>query len=217
MNSDRWDRLRSLYDRAEAVAPEEREAFVRRECAGDAELAEEVLDLLALVVPDEFIRPPIIEPGIDTEELPPLEGRQLGEFRVLRRIGSGGGGVVYLAEQPGLHRHVALKFLPRQGRDEKTLERFLRESKLAAALEHPHIVQVYGSGSDENFAWYAMRFVRGGDLAAELERQRAVQQGRFDGPLAWPPFDGPDYIAHAVERLAALAEAIQFAHDRRVV
>ncbi|MBL8901531.1 MAG: protein kinase, partial [Planctomycetes bacterium] len=47
--------------------------------------------------------------------------------------------------------------------------------------------------------------------------QRAVQQGRFDGPLAWPPFDGPDYIAHAVERLAALAEAIQFAHDRRVV
>lgn len=220
MSPERWERLMALFESAERLEPADREAFLRRECPDDPELAAEVLDMLAEDVPTSFIRSPLAPRRPSRETDPCLEGREVEEFRVIRRLGSGGSGVVYLAEQPRLCRLVALKVLPREGRDERTLQRFAREAIAAAALEHPHIVAVFASGAREGregFAWYAMRYVRGWDLNEELERQRGLRTGRSEGPLAWPPFDGPDYTAHAVERLAALADAIAHAHVKGIV
>ena len=104
--------------------------------------------------------------------------RQLGEYRILRAVGSGGMGVVYEAEQESLGRHVALKVLPRQALLKATyLERFRREAKAAAKLHHTNIVPVFGVGECDGTYYYAMQFIRGEGLdkvLGDLRRLRAA-------------------------------------------
>jgi eukaryotic-like serine/threonine-protein kinase len=93
----------------------------------------------------------------------------LGDFRLLREVGRGGMGVVYEAEQISLGRRVALKVLPFAATmDERQLQRFHNEARAAAALDHPHIVPVYGVGCDRGVHFYAMRFIDGQPLSALL-------------------------------------------------
>src|SRR5579884_136813 len=98
-------------------------------------------------------------------------GEVLGGYRILEVIGIGGMAIVYRAEQMSLGRHVALKVLsPELGRDEAFQERFRREGKHVASLEHPHVVTVYDSGEADGRLFLAMRFVEGSTLA---DRMRA--------------------------------------------
>ena len=100
----------------------------------------------------------------------------IGGYRIVREIGRGGMGIVYEAEQPGLHRRVALKVLPAHVRkDEAALERFRRESQAAAGLQHPNIVPVYEVGEDETHAFYVMQFVDGQGLDAVLTELRKMR------------------------------------------
>src|SRR5207253_4705294 len=90
----------------------------------------------------------------------------LGDFRILREIGRGGMGVVYEAEQISLSRRVALKVLPFAATlDQRQLQRFKNEALAAAALDHPHIVDVYGVGCERAVHFYAMRLIEGHTLA----------------------------------------------------
>jgi serine/threonine protein kinase len=90
----------------------------------------------------------------------------LGDFRLIREVGRGGMGVVYEAEQISLNRRVALKVLPFAGTfDQRHLQRFRNESLAAAQLEHPHIVDVHGVGTDRGVHYYAMRLIDGQTLA----------------------------------------------------
>lgn len=87
---------------------------------------------------------------------------RLGEYRIIREIGRGGMGVVYEAEQESLKRRVALKVLPVLAHmDERFLKRFKREAHLAAALEHPGIVPVFGIGEQDGLNFYVMQYIRG--------------------------------------------------------
>jgi ABC-type oligopeptide transport system substrate-binding subunit/class 3 adenylate cyclase/tRNA A-37 threonylcarbamoyl transferase component Bud32/outer membrane protein assembly factor BamB len=98
-------------------------------------------------------------------------GSDIGGFRVLDFLGAGASGAVYLAEDVMLERRVALKVLgPEFARDERFRERFLRESRLVASLEHPNIVPIYAAGEADGALFIAMRFVEGGDLRRLLER-----------------------------------------------
>jgi serine/threonine protein kinase len=88
--------------------------------------------------------------------------RRLGEYRILREIGRGGMGVVFEAEQESLGRRVALKVLPFHSiLDERSLERFRREARAAARLQHSHIVPVLGFGEEDGILYYTMQLIRG--------------------------------------------------------
>ncbi len=96
-------------------------------------------------------------------------GVRLGGYAVERELGRGGMGTVYLARDERLDRMVALKVVaPALADDERFRERFLRESRLAARLEHPSIVPVYQAGDDAGQLFLAMRYIAGGTLAARL-------------------------------------------------
>jgi serine/threonine protein kinase/tetratricopeptide (TPR) repeat protein len=107
--------------------------------------------------------------GADT---PPLAG-QLGDFRLIRKVGSGGMGIVYEAEQLSLLRRVALKILPFAATmDPRHLQRFQNEARAAASLHHEHVVPVYGVGQERGVHYYAMQYIEGQTLAAFIEQQR---------------------------------------------
>jgi outer membrane protein assembly factor BamB len=108
-----------------------------------------------------------------------LVEKVLGGYHVGELIGRGGMGEVYLAHDPGLGRPVALKVLGSAvAGDERFRERLLRESRLAAALDHPNVVPIYEAGDSEGGLFIAMRYVEGTDLRTLLRRQGALAPER---------------------------------------
>ncbi|MFE2225356.1 serine/threonine-protein kinase [Streptomyces kronopolitis] len=106
---------------------------------------------------------------------PALRGRQLAGYLLQDEIGRGGMAVVYRAEDLRLGRTVAVKLLaPELARNDTFRQRFAHESRVAAAIDHPHIVPVFEAGETEGVLYIAMRYVQGRDLRALLDR---------DGPL----------------------------------
>jgi eukaryotic-like serine/threonine-protein kinase len=104
-----------------------------------------------------------------------LTGRELGDYRVLRRLGAGGMAEVYLAEQQSLGRQVALKVLqPALARDGSYVLRFQHEARAAAALVHANIVQIYEVGQSGGVHFIAQEYVRGKNLGELLQRETAL-------------------------------------------
>jgi streptogramin lyase len=130
----------------------------------------------------------------------PRLGTRLAGYRIRSLLGRGGMGVVYLAEQLGPRRLVALKLLSAPATaSEAFRERFLRESELAAAIDHPNVLPVYDAGETDGVLWIAMRHVDGTDLAALLARE---------GPLA---------ADQALALCGQVAGALDAAHARGLV
>jgi serine/threonine protein kinase len=128
------------------------------------------------------------------------EGDEFAGYRVERRLGRGGMGVLYLALEPGLERRVALKLIaPEAAADEVFARRFAEESKIAASIEHPNVVPIYAAGKEGGVPFIAMRFVAGADLAKRLARE-----GRLD-------------IATAVELIAQIGNGLDAIHAAGLV
>jgi hypothetical protein len=103
-------------------------------------------------------------------------GDEFAGYRIERRLGRGGMGVLYLAVEPGLERHVALKLIaPEAAADEVFTRRFAEESRVAASIEHPNVVPIYAAGREGEVPFIAMRYVSGADLA-----QRLAREGRLE-------------------------------------
>jgi len=133
----------------------------------------------------------------------------LGRYRLLRCIGRGGMGEVWLAEDPRLHRQVAIKTLPADNQDDHEYSRrFEREAQAAAALNHPHILPVHSYGeqpqSDGQVVMYiVMPYIAGGSLAERITTYTSRQ-------MMIPPQEAIAYLSQA-------AEAIDYAHSRSVI
>jgi DNA-binding beta-propeller fold protein YncE/predicted Ser/Thr protein kinase len=126
-------------------------------------------------------------------------GTELLGYRIERLLGRGGMSVVYLAEDLGLKRQVALKLLvPPLTEDQAFRERFLQESQLAASLDHPNVIPIYAAGEAGDELYIAMRYVEGQDLKVLLRA----------GAL------GPE---QAIRICSQVAEALDFAHERGLV
>jgi serine/threonine protein kinase len=120
-------------------------------------------------------------------------GREIGGHRIIRRIGEGGMGAVYLAEERGTGREVGLKVLLTDlARDEDYRRRFERESRYASSLNHPNIVRVHEFGEADGVVYMVMDYVPGRDLTAELA----------DGPLS------PERTVRILEQVASALDAV---------
>src|SRR5262245_36156144 len=127
-------------------------------------------------------------------------GNEVAGYRIEELIGRGGMGAVYLAEHLRLGRRVALKLLaPELASNEKFRERFLRESTIAASIDHPNIVPIYDADEEDGVLFLAMRYVEGTDL-----RGLIVSEGRLD----------PVRTASIAQQLG---DALDVAHEKGLV
>ncbi len=136
-------------------------------------------------------------PGTEPPRAGGLVGRRVGVYEILEQVGSGGMGVVYRAKDRSLDREVALKVLqPFLAQDAEYEQRFVREARTAAKLDHPHIVQIYAAGRFEDVLFIAMQLVRGTTLH---------QHTRARGKFAWREALG--IVRQAAEALGAAHKA----------
>ena len=149
MTPERWRKIEEVFQTLIEHPVEERSGLLRQYCGDDAELRREIEALLEQDEADEFLKAPI-QDAARSLPLPPednLSGQNIGSYRLLREIGHGGMGKVYLARDDRLDRRVALKLLPAHLTDDADrVARFQREARAASALNHPNILTIYDFG-----------------------------------------------------------------------
>ena len=173
-----WDRMWDIFHEAVDLPEDERAVFLDEACKDNAELKDEVQALLASHERDGELPDPhafAADLEIDEELATASAGQQIGAYRIVREIGQGGMGAVYEAEQEALGRRVALKMLGQQLDSPEMRKRFLREGRLAAGVNHPNSLYIFGSEEIEELPVITMEIAGAGTLKDKLKE---------NGPMA---------------------------------
>ncbi|MEK6407456.1 MAG: protein kinase [Acidobacteriota bacterium] len=159
MTPERWKQIDELAQAALERGVAEGAGFLDEACAGDEVLRREVESQIAYQQQaSKFLEEPafkhaaelIADPQTETES---MEGRTISHYSILRKLGAGGMGEVYLAQDTTLGRKVAIKFLSQNSvAGEQARKRLIREAKAAAALDHPHICAVHEVGEEAGYS-----------------------------------------------------------------
>jgi serine/threonine protein kinase len=202
MTSERWQKVKEVFQSAIAHTPAERSAFLLTACLGDDDLRHEIESLLAAYEKDgTFIDSPAYEAVAEKlaceQEL--KAGQIIGHYEILSTLGRGGMGEVYLARDKKLDRKVALKFLTGDyTTDPDRLGRFEWEARHASALNHPNILTIYELGEVDGHRFIATEFIDG-----ETLRQKIAA--------------GPLQINEALQIAEQIASALADAHGAGII
>ena len=174
MTPDRWEQINKLYNAALEVEDKGRTSFLEEACKEDRELLGEVESLLKMNAQvGGFLGTPAMEEVARELKDDPVSllGRRLGPYQILRVLGAGGMGEVYEARDPRLNRIVAIKVLPKHFSEQAGLrQRFEREARAIASLNHPHICTLYDIGQEDGIDFLVMERLEGETLSHRLKR-----------------------------------------------
>src|SRR5436190_5287425 len=166
MTPERWQKAKELYKGALECPPNERPRFLDENCINDDTVRSEVESLLANSEhAAEFLEQPAVGEVAkaivgDRESL--RLGHVISHYTIVKLLGAGGMGEVYLAEDTRLHRQVALKTVfDYSSGNYENLQRFLREVHSASALNHPNICTIYEVNDHDGFPFIAMEYILG--------------------------------------------------------
>ncbi len=201
MNSERWTRIQALFNGAVDLPRADQQGFLDRECAGDVTLMREVLSMI-----DEDAKgASMLDRDVGQVASQVLDAghsfpfRQVGPYSILRMLGEGGMGVVYLAERHDLGSLAAIKILRDAWLSPARRERFASEQRTLAQLNHASIARLYDADSlPDGTPWFAMEYVEGVPLT-EYCRQRECS------------------IRERLELFRKVCEAVQHAHLHAVI
>jgi serine/threonine protein kinase len=210
MNHETWQQLKSVFHAALELTPEDRTGFIERACNGKSELRAQVgrllgshdnagLFLVAPAVVDAGVISTDFEVGFTDEE--ERVGHRIGPYEIIRKIGRGGMGTVFLAVRADDHylKHVAIKLVNRGMDTDLILRRFIMERQILANLEHPNIARMLEGGSTpDGLPYFVMEFIEGEPITEFCDAQR------FNN-------------AERLELFRQVCTAIQYAHQNLVV
>jgi serine/threonine-protein kinase len=177
MVNRKWEQVKEIFDAALQHKPEERPAYLDNVCADNEDIRCEVESLLSSFEQAEnFMQKPLVGAvaAAPTNKQNGLaKGHRLSHYEIIKPIGAGGMGEVYLAADTRLHRKVALKVLPAAfASKEEANQRLWREARAAATLDHPHICAIHEIAEADGYTFIVMQYIVGETLAEKLQHEK---------------------------------------------
>jgi WD40 repeat protein/serine/threonine protein kinase len=227
MDRERYRRLESLFDAAIELTATERAAFLDRECAGDAGLRKELEVLLAIAptLPSSGTAATLLASQPDARDIVENRSREIAttqmrgdglicnpgtsiyQYELIRELGSGGMGKVYLARDTKLGRRVAIKFLQQSARS--LSKRFMLEAQATARCSHENIVVIHEVGEYHSHPYMVLEYLEGQTLRQWL-REHAATASSSGQPVGVP-------LGHAVALMLPVVRALAYAHACGIV